>query len=366
MCCLVLSCLVLSCLVSVSMWCCVLCCMVCLCGRGVVDCGVCLVCLRVSRHAEKAWKTRVWIPCVHSKRLRVCRHHAQMLKRHVRVVPVTHGTCWICTHGGQGGREGNHRQVSVYQDWSTWSYHLLERLSKVTTKKQVSRTICALVSLEASTWVSPDFALLTDTQPHKNTQHHRHTTPQTHNNTHTQQQQHTQHTDSHTTHHTHSHTHVHMHKHIDTYTYTTPDNTHKKNGRHTTQHTTQHSAAQYSTAQHRTHHTGAREEKKGRSPEGHCGGNQPSDGSIRLSPPNPSIKNDLRDLPKWFRVFATFLINIFYIEKCCLHVIMNRKPQHWNWHCVGANRPQHMHMHSHMVCVFEIWTHTKNSNRWKI
>ena len=27
-----------------------------------------------------------------------------------------------------------HRQFSAYQDWSTWSYHLLERLNKVTTR----------------------------------------------------------------------------------------------------------------------------------------------------------------------------------------------------------------------------------------
>ena len=75
------------------------------------------------------------------------------------------------------------------------------------------------------------------------------------------------------------------------------------------------------------------------SPEGSCGGNQQ----------NPSITNDLHDLPQWFHVFATSLVNIYiYIYTC--HRESSRTPQHSKWNCVGTNRPQHRHMYGHIVC----------------
>ena len=65
---------------------------------------------------------------------------------------------------------------------------------------------------------------------------------------------------------------------------------------------------------------------------------------------NPSITNDLHDLPQWFHVFSTFLMN-FYIQFLFLSCHeLSRTPQHSKWNCVGANKPQHMHMDSHMVC----------------
>ena len=42
----------------------------------------------------------------------------------------------------------------------------------------------------------------------------------------------------------------------------------------------------------------------------------------------------------------------------CYHE-SSRTPQHSKWNCVGANRPQHKHIFSHMVCVIELWTHLK-------
>ena len=48
------------------------------------------------------------------------------------------------------------------------------------------------------------------------------------------------------------------------------------------------------------------------SPEESCGGNQQ----------NPSITNDLHDLPQWFHVFATSLVYIY------THVIVNRQGHH--------------------------------------
>ena len=75
--------------------------------------------------------------------------------------------------------------------------------------RKVLRTICAFVSLEASTSVSHDFALLTT-----------HTTTTTHNTQHTT---HNTHHTPHTTHHTHTHIHIHIH----IFTYTAPDNTQK-------------------------------------------------------------------------------------------------------------------------------------------
>ena len=42
-----------------------------------------------------------------------------------------------------------------------------------------------------------------------------------------------------------------------------------------------------------------------------------------------------------------------------LRVIMNqssRTPQHSKWNCVGTNRPQHMHIYSHIVCDWTLNT----------
>ena len=63
--------------------------------------------------------------------------------------------------------------------------------------------------------------------------------------------------------------------------------------------------------------------------------------------------------------FATFLI-YEYIDKkivfICYHE-SSRTPQHSEWNCVGANRPQHMHMYGH--CLWLNFEHIKNSNRSK-
>ena len=53
-----------------------------------------------------------------------------------------------------------------------------------------------------------------------------------------------------------------------------------------------------------------------------------------------------------FMFFATFLINIYiymiFLLKC--YHESSRTPQHSEWNCVGANRPQHMHMCSLAAC----------------
>ena len=68
------------------------------------------------------------------------------------------------------------------------------------------------------------------------------------------------------------------------------------------------------------------------------------------------------DLPQWFHVFfflQTFSYKFSYIyiyiynNMYTCHQESSRTPQHSNWNCVGANRHQHMHMDSHMVCVIE-------------
>ena len=89
--CLVLSCLVLSCLslflssfsvflclsVSVSVWCCVVLCGVV--GRGVCLCVcVCVCCGTLKKREKNACVDSKTPPCVHSKRLCVCRHHAHV------------------------------------------------------------------------------------------------------------------------------------------------------------------------------------------------------------------------------------------------------------------------------------------------
>ena len=81
--------LVLSCL---SFSHCLSLCDVCRCGRGVVWWSWCVfVCLCVLRHAEKTWENPCvgskTPPCVHSKRPRVCRHHAHIC---FNMVPVQH------------------------------------------------------------------------------------------------------------------------------------------------------------------------------------------------------------------------------------------------------------------------------------
>ena len=49
------------------------------------------------------------------------------------------------------------------------------------------------------------------------------------------------------------------------------------------------------------------------------------------------------------------ILKIFVYTYIC--VIMNQSsktPQHSTWNCVGANRPQHMHIYGHMVCVIDL------------
>ena len=90
------------------------------------------------------------------------------------------------------------------------------------------------------------------------------------------------------------------------------------------------------------------------SPEGSCGGNQQSDGSgLSFCHQNPSITNDLHDLPQWLHDFLLHLqcifVKIYIYIYMCYHE-SSRTPQHSKLNCVGANRPQHMHMEGHIVC----------------
>ena len=64
---------------------------------------VCLVSVCLLRHAEKTWKNPCvdskTPPCVHSKRPRVCRHHAHMCFNMCAWCPYTRER-FECTHGG--------------------------------------------------------------------------------------------------------------------------------------------------------------------------------------------------------------------------------------------------------------------------
>ena len=105
-------------------------------GRVVGGRGVCLVCVCVLRHAEKCGKNRCvdskTPPCVHSKRPRVCRHHAHMCFN-----------MWACcrytrerlerTHGdGLNGEEGARVVIvsSAYQNLPTMGHQVLQRFTK--------------------------------------------------------------------------------------------------------------------------------------------------------------------------------------------------------------------------------------------
>ena len=127
-------------------------------------------------------------------------------------------------------------------------------------------------------------------------------------------------------------------------------------------------------------------------------GNKLLDCSVGLSPFSPSITNDVnvsiatslhQRLPFSGRVHhlsspdtLCLTQNIFKITECihvfvhvkiqmhihiqihirirshisisidmCIYTYMSRTPQHSKWNCVGTNRPQHMHMYGHIVCV---------------
>ena len=64
------------------------------------------------------------------------------------------------------------------------------------------------------------------------------------------------------------------------------------------------------------------------SPEGHCGGNQPPDGAICLSPPRPNHSERFARPSTMFSFFATFLIYIYIYVYVYLHVFVNRQRHH--------------------------------------
>ena len=105
-------------------------------------------------------------------------------------------------------------------------------------------------------------------------------------------------------------------------------------------------------------------------PEGNVGGNQQCD-----SPLSPSFSNDLhvssasRRCPSQTLFTITHIYRHTYTHRYIIHtdahihtypctfVNINtcshessRTPQHSKWNCVGANRPQHMQMYSHIAC----------------
>ena len=98
------------------------------------------------------------------------------------------------------------------------------------------------------------------------------------------------------------------------------------------------------------------------SPEGHCGGNQLLDGSVCISLLSPSISNDLHvsiaTLPGSLLTlpFSSCVHHhsspdtLVLLKPLSYHESSKKKKQHSKWNCVGANRPQHMHMHCLIAC----------------
>ena len=99
------------------------------------------------------------------------------------------------------------------------------------------------------------------------------------------------------------------------------------------------------------------------SPERHCGGNQPPDDSTCHSPRRPKYNerfarktfHDVRlkkpvTFHNGFMFFFLKHLLYKYTNICTCHHESSRTEQHWKWNCVGTNRPQHMHMYSHIVC----------------
>ena len=104
--------------------------------------------------------------------------------------------------------------------------------------------------------------------------------------------------------------------------------------------------------------------------------NEPPPACALLKPRSPSFKSLLRPL---FKITEHRLIHRHihihirshisqkmhtYTYMC--HHESSRTPQHSNWNCESTNRPQHMHMEGHMVCVIELLTHQKFESFKKI